>query len=220
VRDDGVGIPPHIQESIFELFVQGPRTLERSNGGLGVGLTLVRSLVKKHGGTVSVHSDGEGKGSEFVVRLPISGAEPELEPVAPEVVDTHARRAASRVVLVEDNADNRMMLCDVIEGAGCDCHAAENGVAGLAMIQELRPQVAIIDIGLPGLDGFELARRVRADPALANILLVALTGYGQREDRNKTLEAGFDQHLVKPVDPQVLVAILKGVTRSAPAQLA
>jgi len=206
VRDDGVGISRDMLETAFELFVQSNRTLDRSEGGLGVGLTLVRGLVAKHGGTVCARSEGEGKGSEFEVRLPCAEPAPASAPARPS--DRTAIRRGSRVVIVEDNEDSRELLCMLLTRAGCECHPSDHGIEGLELIDKVRPDVAIVDIGLPGIDGFEFARRVRNDPARAKVLLVAHTGYGQREDREKALAAGFDEHLVKPVDFEKLQQVL------------
>jgi two-component system CheB/CheR fusion protein len=206
VRDDGVGIPKEMLESAFELFVQSRRTLDRAEGGLGVGLTLVRGLVAKHGGTVSARSEGEGKGAEFVVRLPLS---------APPVQRDLERRPSgvglepgSRVVVIEDNADSREVLCALLSHAGFECRSTDNGSAGLALIDEFEPLAAIVDIGLPGIDGLELARRVRASGKHPSIYLIALTGYGQKADRELALKAGFDEHVVKPVDLAALRRLL------------
>ena len=207
VRDDGMGIQPDMLHNVFELFVQNKRTLERADGGLGVGLTLVRGLVTKHGGTVSAYSDGEGKGSEFVVRLPLVDAVPESEPARKlRTVAEPARKL--RVVIVEDNEDSRGLLCELLEVAGFQCHTADDGLSGLALLEEAVPDMALVDIGLPGIDGLELARRARAKDKLQHTILIALTGYGQREDRDKVYAAGFDRHIVKPVDPALLVGLL------------
>ena len=206
VRDDGAGIPAHMLDSVFDLFVQSSRTLDRAAGGLGVGLTLVRSLVTMHEGTVTAHSEGEGRGSEFVVRLPLAAPAPPPEP------DGSRRRPvlgqSARVLVVEDNGDSRELLCELLEQAGFECRAAESGVAALDLAAEFRPDIAILDLGLPGMDGFEVARRLRRDSRHAGLCLVALTGYGQASDRAISREAGFDEHLVKPVQGEQLLALL------------
>jgi two-component system CheB/CheR fusion protein len=213
VRDDGAGLPPHLAESIFDLFVQATRTIDRAAGGLGVGLTLVRSLVEMHGGTVTAESPGEGQGSEFVVRLPQVGApEPER---AEEARPGGSGAGARRVMVVEDNADSREALCALLESAGYDCRSAGSGPAALSLAAAFAPEIAILDLGLPGLDGFELARRLRADPRHADVRLVALTGYGQAADRAASLEAGFDEHVVKPIHADRLLDLL---VRLAPGE--
>jgi two-component system, chemotaxis family, CheB/CheR fusion protein len=207
VKDDGVGIPKEMLGAVFDLFVQSRRTLDRAQGGIGVGLTLTRSLVEMHGGTVTAHSDGQGKGSLFVVRLPLASAPADEE----ESVRTRPRvRLAngSRVVIVEDNVDSREMLCELLKQAGFECLSAGDGVTGLALIDNAAPDVAIVDVGLPGMDGFEIAQRIRREPRHARIFLIALTGYGQRSDRANAFNAGFDEHLVKPVRAEQLVWLL------------
>jgi two-component system, chemotaxis family, CheB/CheR fusion protein len=206
VKDDGVGIPADVLGSVFDLFVQSSRTLDRSDGGLGLGLTLVRSLVAMHGGEVTVRSDGEGKGSEFVVRLPLA---PASSVAAGEGEAAFAARGGARkVVIVEDNADSREMMCQFLGIAGFECHSAGDGIAGLTLIERMRPDVALIDVGLPGIDGFEIARRVRGDARHDHLYLIAVTGYGQPSDRAQAVEAGFDAHVVKPVQPESLVRLL------------
>jgi two-component system CheB/CheR fusion protein len=207
VRDDGVGIPRNLLEQIFELFVQSRRTIDRSDGGLGLGLTLVRSLVTMHGGNVTAHSEGEGKGSEFVVRLPLTEPRTDAEAETPPAPRPRLSKGA-RIVVVEDNADGREALCELLGLAGFDCHSAADGEAGLALIERIRPDAAILDLGLPLLDGLEIARRLRADRRHAGMYLIALTGYGQRADREQTLAAGFDDHLIKPVDTRDLMRLL------------
>jgi two-component system, chemotaxis family, CheB/CheR fusion protein len=200
VRDTGAGIPSSMLDSVFDLFVQASRTLDRSAGGIGVGLTLVRSLVAMHDGSVTAESDGEGTGSEFIIRLPITAANVDAAVVAPSSVPSlHARDLTSgRIVVVEDNTDSREMLCEILAMSGYECHAAANGVAALALIAEVNPDVAIVDIGLPEMDGYAVARSLRAANH-SNLWLIALTGYGQSIDRAASREAGFDEHLVKPV---------------------
>jgi two-component system, chemotaxis family, CheB/CheR fusion protein len=219
VKDDGAGIPPELLRSVFELFVQSRRTLDRAAGGLGVGLSLVRALVEMHGGTVTAHSPGEGKGSTFVVSLPLSSGAPALG----EGDDGHtagrnhddvasdrpcAVPVDGNVLIVEDNQDSREMLCEMLTLSGLNCGAADSGPAALSMLDELRPHSAIIDLGLPGIDGLELARRIRSLPGHADMCLVALTGYGQPADRALAKAAGFDAHLVKPVRVEQLIAAL------------
>jgi two-component system CheB/CheR fusion protein len=204
VSDTGVGIALEMQESIFELFVQSARTLDRSAGGLGVGLTLARSLVLMHGGSISVHSDGEGKGAEFLVRLPLAP-----EPATPEPPSAPATPAGkAKVLIVEDNDDSRELLCELLSGVGFECRSAGNGTAALALMRDFCPDIAILDVGLPEMDGFELARRIRQDTKLRNTILIAVTGYGRACDHAASREAGFDGHLVKPVNARQLLALL------------
>jgi signal transduction histidine kinase len=206
VRDDGIGIEPELAARVFDVFVQGERELDRTQGGLGIGLTLVRRLSELHGGSVCLHSDGAGTGSEFVVRLPAMTAPTNAD--GGDVDRGPAR--ARRVLLVEDNPDARGTLAALLESAGHEVHVAEDGPAGLAAALSLRPDTLILDIGLPRMNGLELARRIRdAGGVDWQPLLIAVTGYGQPQDRGKAMEAGFDHHLVKPVRWEGLEAILR-----------
>jgi PAS domain S-box-containing protein len=194
VRDTGVGIRPELLPRVFDLFVQGDRSLERASGGMGIGLTLVRHLVALHGGTVEAASAGVGRGSTFTVRLPAIATPAVIGvPAAPE-------RAVvpRRVLVVEDNDDAREMLATLLELIGHEVHTARDGDAGVELAVRIKPDLALIDIGLPGIDGYEVARRIRKQ--IREIRLIALTGYGQPEDRLRALGAGFDVHMVKPVD--------------------
>jgi two-component system, chemotaxis family, CheB/CheR fusion protein len=207
VRDNGQGIPVKMLHSVFDLFVQSDNTLDRSEGGMGVGLTLVRSIVELHGGTITARSDGPGRGSEFLVSFPLASR---LEP-APAPPTAAPRSSGVRVLIVEDNSDCREMLKDLLVLDGFDVAAAENGTAGLDALRRHRPDVAIIDIGLPGLDGYEVARQIRAAPENRGVRLIALTGYGRPEDHEKVMAAGFDNHLVKPIlQIEVLHPLLTG----------
>ena len=208
VRDSGVGIDPEMLSCVFDLFVQGERAPDRGLGGLGLGLTLVRRLAELHGGRAEATSDGVGRGSEFTVRLPALPEPPVESPVAaPMTTEGHPRR----IVIVEDNADVLVTLRQALELEGHEVHEASDGPLGLAAILNLRPDVALVDIGLPGFDGYELARRVRASPTGKSAHLVALTGYGQPEDRQRAIEAGFDTHVVKPVSLDALFAAIDTV---------
>jgi signal transduction histidine kinase len=204
VRDSGVGIPAEMLPRVFDSFVQGPRRPGGGPGGLGLGLTLVRRITELHGGTVEATSEGADCGSTFTVRLPtVAAPTPASPPAAPA---GNGRRR--RIVIVEDNADAREMLHFALELSGHEVHEAHDGPSGLATILRLRPDVALVDVGLPELDGYEIARQVRKT-AGTTIRLIALTGYGQPDDRRHALEAGFDAHLVKPVGPDALeVAIV------------
>jgi CheY-like chemotaxis protein len=203
VTDTGIGITPDLLPRIFDLFIQGERSLDRSQGGLGVGLTLVRRLVELHGGRVAVHSAGRGAGSEFVVRLPRIASPRAAGPPAAAI---RPPATARRVLVVEDNADAREMLRIVLEMAGHQVHEAPDGQAACEAAAQVGPEVVLVDIGLPGLDGYEVARRLRAGRCPAR--LIALTGYGQPEDRRRSVEAGFDAHLLKPVDPDLLLRLV------------
>jgi two-component system CheB/CheR fusion protein len=206
VRDTGRGLPPEKLESIFELFVQVEPSLHRQEGGMGVGLTLVRMLVEMHNGTVSARSDGPGTGSQFVVRLPLA-VEQRKEPQ--HTARTPEAAASSRVLIVEDNADSRMMLQALLQIDGHQVRVAEDGPTGLETLDREDFDVALIDIGLPGIDGYEVARQFCARRVDRRPRLVALTGYGRPADRQAVLEAGFDEHLVKPCDPEDLATILR-----------
>ena len=212
VQDDGIGIAADLLPRVFDLFTQADRSLVRSEGGLGIGLTIVRNLVELHGGTVTAESEGTGRGSQFVVRLPLGRAG--AVPAEPPAKDT-AVVPSLRILVIEDNADNRDMLRSMLEVEGHQVSVAEDGAGGVEMARAARPDVAVIDIGLPGLDGYEVGRRIRGDLGMS-VTLIALTGYGQAEDRKRSADAGFDAHLVKPVAPEDLRrALLK---RQAPSR--
>ncbi|HBN79558.1 MAG TPA: chemotaxis protein CheR [Planctomycetaceae bacterium] len=212
VSDNGNGIPSHMLEKIFELFVQSDDTLDRSQGGMGLGLTLVKDIVELHGGSVSALSNGTGKGSEFVVRLPLSQDSQMPMASQPSLKDPEASDQKN-IVLVEDNEDNRAMLKTLLRLKGHLVLTASNGSQGVDVILHQHPDVAIVDIGLPGISGYEVAKRVRAE--LGNdVYLIALTGYGCAEDREATKEAGFNTHLVKPLDPVELDRILNSISKS------
>ena len=205
VRDTGIGIPPDLHAHIFEMFGQVDTSHERTQGGLGIGLTLVKSLVEMHEGTVEVHSDGAGRGSEFVLRLPVAAAGTEGED-AGEGHD-HAG-AARRILIVDDNRDSADSLALLLVHAGHETQTAYDGHSGMEAARALRPHVILLDIGMPQLNGYEVARRIRREPWGGDVVLVALTGWGQVEDRAKSREAGFDAHFVKPVEHRVLAKFL------------
>lgn len=205
VDDVGIGISPDLLPVIFDAFVQGDRTLDRARGGLGVGLTLVRRLVELHGGTIEASSAGEGHGSRFTMRLPQVPAADPLRLAVPEL-DTVL---AKRVLLIEDNDDAREMLRLVLEFAGHLVYDAADGVRGLELLETEHPDIAIVDIGLPGLNGYQVARQIREHPNGHAVLLVALTGYGSPGDFQHSTEAGFDHHLVKPIDPDELTRLFR-----------
>jgi PAS domain S-box-containing protein len=222
IRDTGIGIAPDMLSRIFDLFVQAEHATNRSQGGLGIGLTLVKNLVEMHHGTVEAHSPGLGKGSEFVVRLPIL-----RKSEAGRMKDESGKDAGSlhpssfipqpsgrRLVVVDDNVDAADSLAVLLRLQGHEVHVAHDGPAGLRLAAEHQPEMIFLDIGMPGMDGYEVARRLRHEPGLKNVRLAALTGWGQQEDRRRTAEAGFDYHLVKPVEPKVLEELLAGEKRA------
>lgn len=197
VRDTGCGIAPEVLPHVFDLFTQADRTLDRSQGGLGIGLTLVKALAELHGGSASATSAGLGSGSEFSVRLPLA---PATTASRPESERDHKAATPRRVLVVDDNVDAALSLSRLLQAAGHEVEAVHDGLAALASAPQLRPDVILLDIGLPGIDGYEVARRLRSQPETRCAVLVALTGYGQDEDRRRSQEAGFDHHLVKPVE--------------------
>jgi PAS domain S-box-containing protein len=205
VRDTGIGIAPEMLPKIFDLFVQAERRLDRSQGGLGIGLTLVRRLVEMHGGTVAAHSDGPGKGSEFVVRLPALPQERKEELLRrPPEEEQPATPPGRRILVVDDNVDGAETLALLLRLEGHEVRTAHDGPAALAAVRSERPDVLILDLGMPGMDGFEIARRLRGLPGSEGILLVALTGWAQEEDRRRCYEAGFDGHMPKPAELKAL----------------
>jgi two-component system CheB/CheR fusion protein len=214
VKDNGVGIAPEMLPRVFDLFAQADHTLNRAEGGLGIGLTLVKSVVELHGGRVEAFSEGLGRGSEFVVRLPVlqPGSAPSV-PSTPRAVGVSG--SARRVLAVDDNVDSAESLGMLLRVQGHEVCTAHDGPAAVEAARSFGPEVVLLDLGLPGMDGYEVARRLRRQPGLESVLLVALTGYGQDEDRRKTMEAGFDAHLTKPADPAALQLLLAGAAPGA-----
>jgi len=213
LRDTGIGISPDMLPHIFELFVQVDQSSTKAQGGLGIGLTLVKNLVEMHKGTVQAHSAGLGKGCEFVVRLPlllqaygevIENGEQQQEPT---------RSTGHRLLVVDDNRDAADSLAMLLCLQGHEVRVAHDGPAALKLAEGYRPEMIFLDIGMPGMDGYEVARRLRQQPGLEKVVLAALTGWGQQEDRRRTAEAGFDHHLVKPVEPNDLEELLGGLKR-------
>jgi signal transduction histidine kinase/DNA-binding response OmpR family regulator len=207
VRDQGIGIDEELLTRIFDLFAQGKRGLDRAQGGLGVGLTLARRLTEMHGGQIEVFSEGRDRGSEFKIRLPRVAAVPEAGQNGP-VVPSAPRLEPQRVLIVDDNRDAAAGIAAVFELEGHNVHTAGDGEEALAIAAAHRPSVVVLDIGLPLLDGYEVARRMRRMPETEDALLIALTGYGQNEDRQAALGAGFDHHFVKPAEPNALLACI------------
>jgi len=209
VKDDGEGIDPQLLAHIFDLFKQGDRTIDRARGGLGLGLTIVKTLVELHGGRVSARSGGPGTGAELEVRLPASRSAGSQDAALPQLDRSAARHRAMRILLVDDNQDAVLMLSEALDTLGYETRVAHDGPSGISAALEFQPTVALLDIGLPVMDGYELARRLR-DWA-SEIHLVAMTGYGQDADRRRSRDAGFVHHLVKPLDLDQVTTILDGL---------
>jgi signal transduction histidine kinase/CheY-like chemotaxis protein len=205
IEDTGLGISARLLPFIFDMYVQADRTLDRAQGGLGVGLTLVRRLVELHGGTVTASSAGEGHGSTFTIRLKQI---PAAEQRSRDSLPRERRARPRRVLLIEDSADAREMLRMMLELAGHIVYDAADGARGLELVNVVRPDVGIIDIGLPVMDGYEVAKRIRDEPHGRHMLLLALSGYGASDDARRSAEHGFDYHLVKPVDPDRLTRLI------------
>jgi CheY-like chemotaxis protein/two-component sensor histidine kinase len=205
VRDDGIGIAPDLLPRVFERFVQAEGGLARPKGGLGLGLALVKGLAELHGGTVSARSEGLGRGAEFIVSLPVV---PPVEQAAADLVPAPqpAPGRAVEILIIEDNVDGARVIAEVLEANGHRVHVATDGLSGITKARELKPEVILCDIGLPDVDGYEIARTVRADTALRATRLVALSGYARPEDRQRAKEAGFDAHLAKPPSVAALLA--------------
>ncbi|MEY4581546.1 MAG: Sensor histidine kinase TmoS [Pseudomonadota bacterium] len=207
VKDNGVGIAPELLPHVFEVFVQASQSIERTQGGLGLGLAIVRNVVELHGGKVFAHSLGAGRGSEFRVELPSSNGDSASVPI--QTVTTSTVPSGIKVLMVDDNEDALDLLHHALSLAGYDAHTAYDGAEALRLAEQLKPDIALLDIGLPGMDGYELARRLRTLPFATALKLVAITGYGQPSDRERTHAAGFDEHLVKPVLVDQVKAVLE-----------
>ena len=216
VRDTGVGIPPDMLTRVFDMFTQVDATLDKSQGGLGIGLTLTKRLVELHGGRIEARSDGVGLGSEFVVHLPLAADATLSQPKAQPATSLPPVRPL-RIVVVDDNRDGADSLALALQLAGHETRTAHDGLQGLEIAEEFRPEVALLDLGLPGMDGFDLARAIRRRPWGAGVVLVAITGWGQAEDRRRSREAGFDHHLTKPLAPQQLLELLQSIAVRAPS---
>jgi CheY-like chemotaxis protein/anti-sigma regulatory factor (Ser/Thr protein kinase) len=211
VKDDGIGIAADEIGPLFELFQQSERTLDRAQGGLGIGLTIVQKLAQMHCGSLEARSEGVGKGSEFILRLPqVPAPEPRRLPAAPRE-PVRARRPA-RVLVVDDNVDAASSLALLLKLDGHEVRLAHDGPGALQAARAFAPEVILLDIGLPGLSGYEVARELRRDPAFEAVTLIALTGYGQADDRRRSKASGFDHHLTKPIDDAVLATLLDGAT--------
>jgi len=216
VRDDGIGIAAGDLERVFEMFSQVDESFERAHGGLGIGLTLVRRLVEMHGGSVVARSAGLGHGSEFVVTLPLAAVQTVAAAATPDVGDA-ARAQKKRMLVVDDNGDSAESLALLLALAGHETHVAHDGPEALTRADALRPDAVLLDLGLPGLNGYEVCKRLRVEAWAREIPIIAITGWGQDEDRQRSKDAGFDAHLVKPVVFEELTALLdeRGGTASA-----
>jgi CheY-like chemotaxis protein len=211
VRDNGIGISSGLLPHVFDLFTQGARTLDRAQGGLGIGLTLVKRIGEMHGGTVEARSAGPGTGSEFTVRLPLltRATVPEKD----QAVSAAERLGRLRVLVVDDNVDAAESIAMLLSLEGHEVMSVHHAQHALEAVGSFRPHVVLLDIGLPGMDGYEVARRLRSSRSSDSLRLVAVTGYGQQSDRDRAREAGFDLHLVKPVEPEALHSVLTGMPR-------
>jgi signal transduction histidine kinase len=210
VKDDGIGIPRDMLPKIFDTFMQVDHSLERSQGGLGIGLSLVRALVGMHNGTVEARSEGHGKGSEFIVRLSDAVAtEDHSKPR--DGPDFRATSSSYRILVVDDNRDSALSLAMMLKIIGHDTRTAHDGEAAVELAQSFRPDVMLLDIGLPKMNGYDACRAIRSQPWGKSIVLIALTGWGQDEDKLHSKEAGFNFHMIKPVDPEALAKILNGL---------
>jgi CheY-like chemotaxis protein len=212
VQDNGAGIPQDKLDSIFDMFMQVDRTSERSQDGLGIGLTLVKRLTEMHGGSIEARSAGEGQGSEFIVRLPVLNRSAGQEGFGPDMESE--LQPQRRILIVDDNRDSAESLAMLMEITGNKTYLAHDGVEAVEAVEQHRPEVVLLDIGLPKLDGYEVCRRVREQPWGKDIVVIALTGWGQEEDRRKSDEAGFNGHLVKPVDYDKLLDLLGSLSES------
>ena len=201
VRDSGIGIAPDMLPHVFDLFVQADHTSTKAQGGLGIGLTLVKNLVEMHNGTVEAHSTGLKSGSEFIVRLPLAVGESEMAFSTDEGAEqVDASFSGHRLLVVDDNHDAADSLARLLQLQGHEVRVVYDGPTALKAARAVRPDMVFLDVGMPGMDGYEVARQMRQTPGLEDVVLAALTGWGQQEDRRRTAEAGFDHHLVKPVE--------------------
>jgi CheY-like chemotaxis protein len=209
VRDDGIGIAPDMLPHVFELFMQADHTSTKAQGGLGIGLTLARNLVQMHAGTIEARSAGLGKGCEFIIRLPLIDQQlKEGVPESGEALQSEALSSGRRLLVVDDNEDAAVSLALLLRMQGHEVRVVHDGPSALAIVTSYRPHVVLLDIGMPGMDGYEVARRLRAQPGLESVVLAALTGWGQQDDRRRTAQAGFDHHFVKPLDVKALSSLL------------
>lgn len=208
VTDDGIGIPTDMLDAVFGMFTQVDRTLEKANGGLGVGLSLVKGLVEMHGGSIKARSEGEGKGSEFAVRLPAASAPADPAPLPDAPAKNAEPDGRCRILLIDDNVDAADSLGQILELMDHEVRTAYDGESGIEAARAFRPDIVLCDIGMPKMNGYDTARALRSEAWGKDTVLVALTGWSHEEDRRKSAEAGFDHHLVKPVEVDTLMALL------------
>ena len=210
MKDEGAGIEPAFLPHIFDLFAQADQSLDRAQGGLGIGLTLVKHLVELHGGRVTANSEGMGRGTEVVVYLPgrLAAQDQAAAPSSKARVPGANAKVPGRILVVDDLAASAETLMMLLEMEGFDVKVASEGMAALKIAEEFRPDVVLLDIGLPGMNGFEVAHRLRTQPECRDALLIALTGYGEAESRARSVQAGFDFHMVKPADVNLLLSML------------
>ena len=203
ITDSGVGIAPELQPHVFDLFAQGTATSGRQPG-LGIGLALARRLIEMHGGSIAARSDGAGRGSSFEIRLPASKQPPLAATSNP---NSPATKITRRVLVIDDNADAADLLARHISALGGESHTARDGESGIELVEKIRPHVVLIDIGMPGLDGYETCRRIR-EVLGSRVMLIAVSGWGQQQDKTRAMGAGFDAHLTKPADPAAVATLL------------
>jgi CheY-like chemotaxis protein len=221
VRDNGIGIAPAMLLKVFEMFSQIDAGHEHADGGIGIGLALVKGFVELHGGTITAHSAGLNQGSEFIVQLPVqsthqSAPEPHESAASRDApVPASAAAEARRVLVADDNRDGADIMALLLQQSGYDVSVAHSGPDALTAAAQNKPEIAILDIGMPGMNGYEVAQRIRREAWGKQMLLIALTGWGQEDDRRKAFDAGFDHHLIKPIDPQALEALMACASRPA-----
>ena len=204
ISDTGIGISRQMLSRVFELFVQAPSATNHAHGGLGIGLALARQLIEMHGGEIAAHSDGPGHGTAIVITMP--AYQGEVQQRLRSQIDV--RQIASRVVIIDDNQDAAQSMAMLVERLGGLAQTAKDGASGLAAVQEFKPDIVLLDIGMPGMDGYEACRQIRQQTAQRHIVVIAVTGWGQPQDKQRALDAGFDGHLTKPVDPTTLTSVL------------
>jgi PAS domain S-box-containing protein len=219
VKDAGIGISAEMLPNIFDLFVQADNSLERPKGGLGIGLNVVKRIIDLHGGSVEVASAGLGQGSEFTIRLPISKSSAPATATKSAIRADHGQVTKRKVLVVDDNVDAAVSITALLKGWGHEVQTAFNGLASLEKVRRFRPDIILLDIGLPGMSGYDVAKTLRADPSFQGVIIAALTGYGQDADRQRSWEAGFDYHLTKPPDPSILESLLASPRSRLPRTL-